>query len=151
MNERDVFTVVRGYLYLWRHLRYDNSCKIKNFIISRTFRIHQENANIFLNVYCPKIVDEVKGINYRLFLDLIVKCVVDYQDGKLVKREFKAGKQSLWNNSSLYCQYLNPNGTEIRFRKKHPSFHFHQYDIAVHDYNYFRRTDRYCPNKYVPN
>ena len=92
MNERDVISDVKGYLYLWRHLRYDNPCKIKNFIISQPFRIYQEHANIFLNIYCPSIVHEVNGINYRLFLDLIVKCVVDYQDGKLIKRQYKPGK-----------------------------------------------------------
>ena len=163
MNERDVISVVKGFLYMWRHLRPDNASRIKNFIISRNFRIHQDHANLFLNMYCPKIVVEVKGINYRFFLDLIVKCVVDYQDGKLIKREYTPGKYSLWNDSRLYCQYLNPIGTtidpsynidnllpeEVRFRNKHPSYHFHQYEIAVKEYNYFTKTNSYCREKSV--
>ena len=93
-----------------------------------------------------------------------MKSVVDYQDGKLVMKTFKPGKQCVWNNSSLYCQYLNPNGTqmhpnncthhllpeEIRFQRKHPSFQFHQYNVAVNEYNCFSRTDRYVPRKYIP-
>ena len=60
---------------------------------------------------------------------------------------------------------MNPTGTEInpwnhtddllpqeiRFWQKHPSFHFHQYDVAVYEYNYFERTDRNRPNNYVPD
>ena len=151
-------------IYLWKNLRKDNAYKIRNFILSRTFRIHQEHANLFLNLYCPKIVHEVKGINYWLFLDLIVKSVVDFQDGKLVMRIYKPGKQCVWNNSRLYFQYLNPNGTqvhpnnrthhllpeEIQFRRKHPNFQFHHYNVAVNEYNCFSMTDRYVPRNYIP-
>ena len=96
--------------------------------------------------------------------DLIVKSVVDYQDGKLIMQNYKPGKQCLWNNSSLYCQYLNPNGTEmhlnnctdnllpedIEFWRKHTSFQIYDYNVAVNEYNFLSRTYRYCPNNYFP-
>ena len=34
MNDRDVSSVIKGYLYLWKHLRKDNAYKICNFILS---------------------------------------------------------------------------------------------------------------------
>jgi len=101
MNSRDVSSVIRNYLYLWAHLRQGNAVKIRDFIISRVFRIHQEHANLFLNLHCHAIVDEIKGINYRYFLDLIVKSVVDYQDGKLVMRRYQPGNQCIWNKKIL--------------------------------------------------
>ena len=32
MNDRDISSVIKGYLYLWKHLRQDNAYKIRNFI-----------------------------------------------------------------------------------------------------------------------
>ena len=77
MNKKDIFSVVKGYLYLWPHLHAGNGARIRDFVISRKFRIHQNHANVFLNLYCPAIQEEGVGINYCLFLDLIVKCVDD--------------------------------------------------------------------------
>ena len=55
MDKRDVYSVIRGYLYLWPHLRKFHGCIIRNFIVSRKFMIHQEHVNIFLSLYCPLI------------------------------------------------------------------------------------------------
>ena len=56
INERDVSSAIKRYLYLWKHLRGRNAYKICNFIISQTFQIHQDHANLFLNLYCPKML-----------------------------------------------------------------------------------------------
>ena len=123
MNKKDVFSVVKGYLYLWPHLRKGNGAKIHDFVISRKFRIHQNHANVFLNLYCPEIKEEVVGINYRLFLDLIVKYVDDYQNSLLVKRQFEAGKSCEWSNQKRYCQYSSADGRQ-KFTKSVPSSYF---------------------------
>lgn len=75
MNKKDVFSALKGYLYLRPHLRAGNGAKIHDFYISRRFCIHQNHASIFLNLYCPKIKEEIVGINYPFFLNLVVTCV----------------------------------------------------------------------------
>ena len=155
MNSKDVISVIKGYLYLWKNLRRGNAAMIRDFIISRVFRINQNHANLYLQLHCPAIVDQINGINYRYFLDLIVKSVVDYQDGKLVKRKYEPGYKCVWNNKQYYCQYADRNGTEIlpysgpeyllpqdiRFQRKHPIIYFHEYDAAEKDHDHFSATD----------
>ena len=101
--------------------------------------IHQDHVNIFLNLHHENIVHELKGINYQLFLDIIVKCVVDYEEGKLVLRKVNPGNQCKWNKNQFYCQYSDPFGNDvfpggghenllserIQFWKKHPYILFH--------------------------
>ena len=54
-NNKDVFSVVKGSLYFWPHLHAGNGARICDFVISRRFCIHQNHANIFLNLYYPKL------------------------------------------------------------------------------------------------
>ena len=85
MNKRDLKTCIRNFLFLWKFLRERNASLISHFVSSRIFRVHQNHVNVFLHLYTLMIVEYVRGINYRLFLDLICKLVVDYQDCKLIK------------------------------------------------------------------
>ena len=112
MKKKDVFSVVKGYLYLWPHLCAGNGAKIRDFVISRKFCIHQNHANVFLNLYCPEIKEEVVGINYRLLLNLIVKCVDNYQNSLLVKRQFVPGKSCVWSNQKRHCQFSSADGRQ---------------------------------------
>ena len=75
-------------------------------------RIHQEHANVFLTVYCPQLKSTLVGINYQMFLDVVVKCVIGYQNSKLVKREYVPGRQCKWNDVTLFTQYIDPMGVQ---------------------------------------
>ena len=97
MNKRYVNTCIRSFLYLWPHLKAENVALLKKFVTSRHSFVHQNHVDLFIHIYCLDISNTLTGINYRRMLDLICKLVVDYIEGKLIKREYKAGKNSEWN------------------------------------------------------
>ena len=105
MNKVDIKTCISNFLYLWPFLREYNASTLLHFITSRVTRVHQNHVDVFIHLYTPDIPVNIVGINYRLFLDLICKIVVDYQDCKLIKREFSPGKNSEWHKHHLYLRF----------------------------------------------
>ena len=161
INKRDVASRIRKFFCYWTFLRAKNAALLLHFVTSRICRVHQNHVDVFINIYTPDVVRYVKRINYRLFLDLICKLVVDYQDCLLLKREYAPGKHSEWNKRYLYIQFdddsqmniLLQGGSpsclvpkEFRFSRRHDNFKYYfsdyEEDIAKKAF-----TDK-LPDKY---
>ena len=85
-----------------------------------------------------------------MFLDVVVKCVIDYQNCKLVKREYVPGKQCKWNDVTLSTQYIDPMGVQKlqdkdsrillkkkeRYSIKHLPIYFQDYETAITEYDF---------------
>ena len=83
------------------------------------------------------MVRYVKGINYKLFLDLICKLVVDYQDCLLLKREYAPGKHSDWNKRYLYIQFDDDSQMNILLQGGSPSC------LVPKEFRFSRRHDNF--------
>ena len=114
-------------------------------------RIHQEHANVFLTLYFPQLKSTLVGINYQMFLDVVVKCVIHYQNSKFAKREYVPGRHCKWNDVTLFTHYIDPMGVrklqdndsrmllpeEERYSIKHPLIYFQDYKTAITEYDFF--------------
>ena len=94
-----------------------------------------------------------------MFLDVVVKCVIDYKNSKLVKREYVPGRQCKWNNVTLFTQYIDPMGAqklqdndsrillpeEERYSIKNSSIYLKYYETAITEYDFSRNTSLFSP------
>ena len=167
VNKKDVQTSIRAFLYPWPNLKPGNAPELTHWIVSRTQRITQEHANMFITLYCAPIKNTLVGINYRLMLDVLVKCCVDYQDCKLLRRVFEAGKRTVWGKKHKYRQFeSNVNSTmPVRgcdniglipecelFENRHPfsnvRYQFPDYETAISEMDFFSVQEKYTQNPF---
>ena len=121
INTRNLSSRVRNFFCYWNFLRAKNSSLLVHFITSRIYQVHQKHVNVFIRLYTPNVAEYIKGTNYRLFLDLICKLVVDYHDCVLLKREYSPGKLSEWNRRHLYLRFNDANDANILHQGGSPS------------------------------
>ena len=152
VNFKDVVSNISGFLCLWKHLRAVLKPLFQQFICSRRFRLTQEHVHVFINFYCPYIRTYLVGYNYRTFLDLVVKLVVDYQDAKLIRRQYVPGKKTQWGKQYLYRQWDSPKESKLpvrgtlvhdtpppgdRYEDRIMDFVFQDYETAISEYVFF--------------
>ena len=150
---------VGSFFHLWPHLKTFKRSEFKNFIMSLSKKIHQEHARVFLTIYCADILNYVKGINLRKFLNLIVKLVVDYQDLRLISRKYTPGKQNIWAQADRFAQYNTPSGNNRivrgaqdndrlvswgdRYENKLLKYRWNAYEEVISELSFIDKVSRY--------